>query len=204
MAVLGQSELWPIHSARRLHDKAQQEFLWQFFISGAIPVPNEDMMLLTQSCSIPAMQFSSKEYVVGGQEKYYLSGPSKRGGQVNATFLETEDGKVDAFFRIWANEIDLPDVTVTKATDKVGIGASISRGRRGKGYGDGVTGHSRYGLLRMVKRDGTIGVEFLLTRLQLVSFGERTLDYGRSGALTLSAQMTCDDVVRNVVRDALG
>ena len=85
MAVLNQSELWPIHSARRLHDKAQQDFLWQFFIADvAPPVPNEDLMMLAQSVSLPPIAFEKKAYKVGGQEKYYL-GNSTRGGPVTAT-----------------------------------------------------------------------------------------------------------------------
>lgn len=194
MAVLNQSELWPIHSARGLHDKAQQEFLWQFFISGAIPIPNEDMMLLAQSVTLPPMTFEQKSYQVAGEEKYYL-GNAKRGGAVSARFLETEDGKVDTFFRLWNNEVAYPSPGLSSLTRKE---TAIGRARRGKGFGDGITGHSRYGLLRMLKRDGSVGVELLLIRLQLLSFGARELKYDGTGPLILSVEMTCDDVVRNV------
>jgi len=191
MAVLKQSELWPIHSARRLHDQAQQSFMWQFLISGAVPAPDEEMMLLAQSCSIPPIAFERKSFKVNGQEKYYL-GQATRGGAVNVTFVEVEGGKVDTFFRLWANMIDVP---LTGADRAAGV---LNRWRRGKGFGDGLTGYARYGIVRLLKRDGSTGVEFVLSRLLLTKFAGYNLSYEGSGPLTLSVEMSCDDVVRNV------
>ena len=81
MAVLRESGTWPIHSARRLHDKAQQGFLWQFYMTGVLPSLDEDMMMLAQSVTIPGITFAQKSYKVAGQEQHYL-GPSTRGGPV--------------------------------------------------------------------------------------------------------------------------
>ena len=188
MAFLKESSLWPIHSARRLHDKAQQGFLWQFFMTGMVPQLDEDMMMLAQSCSIPGIRFDQKSFTVSGQEQYYI-GKSRRGGDVSARFIETEDGKVDTFFRLWANLIDLPIPEILR----------ISRARRPRGFGDGVTGHARSAIVRLIKRDGGTAVELVLVRLRLVEFGGYDLSYGDSKPLILPVKMVCDDVIRNVL-----
>ena len=187
MAVLKESENWKIHSARRLHDKAQQGFMWKFYMTGVVPRIDEDMMMLAQSVTIPGFSFTQKTYNVAGQTQYYLSGPSTRGGEVNASFIETEGGSVDTFFRLWANLIDIPSPEILR----------VSRWRRGKGFGDGVTGHARSAIAQLIKRDGEVGAEFLLTRLQLLNFSGYDLNYNDSKPLTLTAKMVCDDVIRN-------
>lgn len=187
MAFLTESDLWPIHSARRLHDKAQQAFLWQFFMTGVVPSLDRDMMMLAESCSLPGIRFDQKSFVVGGQEQYYL-GKSKRGGPVNARSVETEGGQVDTFFRLWANLIDVPAAEILR----------FSRWRRGQGFGDGVSGHSRSAIVRLIKRSGEVGVEFLVVRLRLVEFSGYDLSYADSKPLVLSVTMVCDDVIRNV------
>lgn len=187
MAVLKESEPWKIHSARRLHDQAQQAYMWQFYMLGFPPLLDEDMMMLAQSCTIPGFSFEKKSYNVAGQEQYYLGGKSMRGGDVNVRFLETEGGKVDTFFRLWANLIDVPSPETLR----------VSRWRRGRGFGEAVSGHARSALVRLVKRDGTVGVELLLTRLQLVEFSGYDLNYADSRPLILPVKMTCDDVIRN-------
>ena len=190
MAVLKENSLWPIHSARQLHDSAQQGFLWQFYMTGVLPDIDKDMMILTQSCSIPAATFQDKTYSVGGQEQHYL-GTSTRGGVVSAKFIEVEGGKVDSFFRLWANSIDVPKVEILR----------ISRWRRGKGFGDGISGHARSAIVRLIKRNGDTGVELLLSRLQLLEYNGYDLNYDEGGPLTLTVKMVCDDVIRNVAKD---
>ncbi len=192
MAVLKESDPWPIHSARRLHDKAQQAYLWQFYMTGIIPQLNEDMMMLAQAVTIPGFSWTQKSYKVAGQEQYY-QGDAKRGGVISARFIETEGGDVDTFFRAWANLIDIPSPGIV----------GISRWRRGRGFGDGVTGHARTGIARLMKRNGEVSVEFVLTRLQLIKFGGYDLSYGTSGPLIVTIEMTCDDVIRNIVRDVV-
>ena len=189
MAILKESDLWPIHSARRLHDQAQQGFLWQFLLTGVLPQFDADMKLLAQSCSIPGIRFDKKNFTVGGQEQYYL-GKSRRGGEVSATFLETEGAKVDTFFRLWANLIDIPTTEIVRT----------SRWRRGEGFGDGVSGHARTAMVRLIKRNGEVAVELALVRLRLVDYGGYdSLNYSESKPLTLSVKMVCDDVIRNVL-----
>lgn len=188
MAVLKESELWPIHSARRLHDKAQQGFLWKFFMTGAVPSLDRDMVMLAESCSLPGISFDQKSFVVAGQEQYY-QGKSKRGGTVSARFVETEGGKVDTFFRLWANLTDVPAAEILR----------FSRWRRPQGFGDGVSGHARTALVRLIKRNGDVGVEFVVVRLRLVQFGGYELSYADSKPLVLPVTMVCDDVIRNVL-----
>ena len=187
MAFLKQSGLWPIHSARRLHDQAQQAFLWQFLMMGAVPELDRDMMMLAESCSLPGIKFEQKTFTVGGQDQYYL-GKSQRGGPISARFIETEDGKVDTFFRTWANLIDVPSIEILR----------YSRWRRGQGFGDGVSGHARSALVRLLKRDGGVSMEFFISRLRLVSFGNLDLNYADSKHLVIPVTMVCDDVIRNV------
>ena len=187
MALLKESSLWPIHSARQLHDKAQHGFMWQFFMTGAVPQVDKDMMMLAQSCSIPGIRFDQKSFTVGGQEQYYL-GKSRRGGEVAARFVETEGGTVDSFFRLWANLIDIPVPEILR----------VSRVRRPRGFGDGVTGHARSALVRLIQRNGKTGAEFVVVRLRLVEFGGYDFSYGDSKPLILQVKMVCDDVIRNV------
>ena len=190
MAFLTESDLWPIHSARKLHDKAQQGFLWQFFMTGAVPSLDRDMMMLAESCSLPGIKFDQKNFVVAGQKQNYL-GPSQRGGQVNARFLETEGGQVDTFFRLWANLIDVPTTEILRPW-------KISRWRRGQGFGDGISGHARSAIVRLIKRNGEVGVELLVVRLKLVEFGGYNLNYADSKPMVMPVTMVCDDVIRNV------
>ena len=187
MAFLKESNLWPIHSARRLHDKAQLGYMWQFFLTGVVPQLDEEMMMLAQSVTIPGIRFDQKNFTVGGQEQYYL-GKSRRGGEVSARFIETEDGKVDTFFRLWANLIDVPSPEILR----------VSRWRRGRGFGDGVTGHARSAIARLIKRNGDVSIELALVRLRLVEYGGYDLSYSDSKPLTMPVKMVCDDVIRNV------
>lgn len=185
MAILSESRLWPIHSARRLHDQAQQGFLWQFSLTDVFPRLDEDTSMLAQTCTMPGEKFDQKSYFVAGQEQYYL-GDSHLGGSVSARFLETEGGKVDRFFRTWAATTDVPTP---------GIGR-VNRWRRPKGFGDGVTGSSRSAIVRLITRGGRVGVEFWLTQLQLLEFGPYELSYESTGPLILSVTMLCDEVIR--------
>lgn len=187
MAVLKESDVWKINSARGLHDKAQQGYLWQFYMTGVVPQLDEDMMMLAQQVTIPGIQFDQKSFVVSGQEQYYL-GKSRRGGEVNARFIETEDGKVDNFFRLWANTIDVPSPEILR----------VSRWRRGRGFGDGLTGHARSAIVRLIKRDGGVSLEYVLVRLRLVDYAGYDLNYGDSKPVTRPVKMVCDDVIRNV------
>lgn len=194
MAVLKESELWKIHSARRLHDSAQQAYMWQLMLPDAVPRPNEDMMMLSQACKLPGFSFEQKTYSVAGQEQYYPGG-AKRGGPFNVRFIEVEGGLVDQFFRTWANSMDFP-LSLEAPVGAASGGVSFTRWRRAKGFGDGITGHSRTATVRVITRDGAVGSEFFIVRVQLQTYGGYDLSYESSGHLIVPVTLTCDDVIR--------
>ncbi len=186
MALLRQSQTWPVHSVRDLHSKAQLSYLWQLDLPDENDSTDRDMMFLAQRMSFPGIEIDRQKYSVGGQEHYHL-GASRRGGIISATFLEIEGGKVDKFFRDWFNLVD--------AISQEIVVESHFRSPKGKGYTKG-GGHSRSGFVKQLTRLGTVSVEWALLGILPLRIGRYELAYEGSGALLLPVEMTCDEVRR--------
>lgn len=185
MAVLKQSSVWPIRQARQLHAQAQLQYMWRFHIPNADGVLDEDIAMLAQSVTFPMPDITYETYQVGQAEKH-VPGDIRRGGTVNAVFIETDGGKVEGFFRTWFDEVDIP------AEDT----AEPSRGRAP------IAEFARTAYVYMLPRESVASFteakyKFQLIRLMPVRMGPyQSLTYDGVGLVTLPVEMVCDEVRR--------
>ena len=187
MAILNQSSVFPIGRARALHQAAQRQYQWRFFLDeSGDNVKDLDMSMLVQELTLPGINCDREAYNVGQLEFYHL-GVTRRGGPVSATFIEIEGGIVDRYFRDWFEQVD------PQLADTVDGGIVLSRGRQP------IHTYARSAIVHLLKRDNTIGAQFKLSKLLPVRMGSYSaLSYAGTGQVQLQVEMACDQVVRMV------
>lgn len=185
MALLAQSEIWPIHTVRLLHGQVQLSYLWNFYLPGSDQTLDRNVQFTARSVEMPGIAMKSETYNVGGEERYYLAG-FKRGGSVRAEFLELEGGVIDRFFRDWFDQVD----PLTKEVSK------FRRTRNPKGIAGAVGGYGRDATIQILNRAGIITEVFEFRGLIPVSLSPYRFSYEESGPLIVSVEMMTDEVRR--------
>lgn len=181
MAILVPSSVWPITQARNLHQRAQMQYNWKFYVPNESPGQFDiNMGILAQEVSFPGFNCEQETYEIGQLEQYRL-GASKRGGPVSATFIEVQGGYVDQFFRGWFEEVDAND----------GITGFYVR--------NPVSFYTRNAEVHLITREGEIGSVFNLLGLMPVNMSPySSLNYAGTGPVLLTVEMVCNEVVRTV------
>jgi hypothetical protein len=188
MALLGESEIWPVNKARELHSKAQLSHTWRFMINDVVGGIDGTLYMLAKSLSLPGIEMNHITYNVGTMEKYFQT-TAKRGGVVTANFLEIEGGYVDGFFRTWMGLLNPLDPR------RIAYGIRSVAGSIGGGFGKTAFGFAP--TVELLKRDGSVSMSFILFNLRPKKLGTATtLTYENKSVLTIPVEMVCDEVRR--------